>query len=78
MRDDKIKDLELKAERDLANMRSNNTMKRLEAEKNFEEVRDRLEKEKDKLNQQVADLTEKTEKEGGELESVLQEKQYLQ
>jgi hypothetical protein len=73
-RDDKIRDIKLKSEKDLEDLRSATTLKRLEVEKNFQEVKERLEKEKDKLNLQVTELTLKTTKEGTELEKALEEK----
>ena len=41
------------AEKQLDDLRSKTTLKRLEVEKNFEEVKERLEKEKDKLTVKV-------------------------
>jgi len=73
-RDDKIRDIKLKSEKDLEDFRSATTLKRLEVEKNLTEVKERLEKEKDKLTLQVTELTLKTTKEGTELEKVLVER----
>ena len=65
------------ADKQMEDMKSKQTHKRLEAEKNYEEVKERLEKEKDKLMLQVAELTEKTTREEGELKEALTEKHSL-
>ena len=48
-------------EKEIEDLRSKTTLKRLEIEKNFEEVKERLENERDKLNKKVSKLTDKTE-----------------
>ena len=55
------------ADKHLDDVRTKQTHKRLAAEKHFEENKERLQKENDKLMLQVAELTEKTTKEGSEL-----------
>lgn len=64
-------------EKMIEQLRQKNTNKRLHAEKQFKEAKETLEKERDKLALQVAELTEKTTKEGTELEEVLEEKLKL-
>jgi len=76
-RDDKIRDLQIQSEKQLDDMRSKTTLKRLELEKKHEETQDRLTKEKDKLNVKVTELTEKTTQDTEELEKVIGDKQRL-
>ena len=76
-RDDKFRETKHMQEKMIEQLRQKNTNKRLHAEKQFKEVKETLEKERDKLALQVAELTEKTTKEGTELEEVLEEKLKL-
>ena len=64
-------------EKMIEQLRQKNTNKQQQAEKQFKEAKESLEKERDKLTLQVAELTEKTTKEGSELEEVLEEKLKL-
>ena len=77
-RDDKIRETRHQTENQLETLRQKYTQKRLQAEKQFEDANNKLEKERDKLALKVAELTEKTTKEGTELEEALKEKLRLE
>ena len=75
--DDLLRDQQIKSEEQIQNLKNKAVFQKLDAQKTHEEIKEALVKEVDKLSLKVADLTEKTTREGSELENAIDEKGRL-
>ena len=56
--EDKVREMQIMTDKQMEDLRSQTTYKRLKVEKRYEERQERLEKEKDELTAKVSDLTD--------------------
>ena len=77
-RDDKIRETQIMADKQLEDLRTSTTLKRLKVEKQYEETKERLEKEKKRLTDQVSSLSCDASESGNKLERIKSERENLQ